>query len=90
MGRKAAKPERGAKPLLRSRPGSSRAGPDKMSGLKFSLEGKRFYWTILRARILSTVCSTLGKKESIPEIVAAEATLLEKREETNASFQRWK
>jgi diguanylate cyclase (GGDEF)-like protein len=34
MGRKAAKPERGAKPLLRPRPGSSRAGPDKISGEK--------------------------------------------------------
>jgi diguanylate cyclase (GGDEF)-like protein len=32
MGRKAAKPERGAKPLLRQRPGSSRAAPDKISG----------------------------------------------------------
>jgi diguanylate cyclase (GGDEF)-like protein len=34
MGRKAAKPERGAKPLLCPRPESLRAGPDKISGEK--------------------------------------------------------
>jgi diguanylate cyclase (GGDEF)-like protein len=32
MGRKAAKPERGARPLLRQRPGSSRASPDQVPG----------------------------------------------------------
>jgi hypothetical protein len=32
MGRKAAKPERGAKVATRQRPGSSRAAPDKIIG----------------------------------------------------------